>query len=102
MINPIHLAEIVGRITIWYSSLRTPKPSYFNCAELTQGTGYSMSQLRLPLAMLDWSRTEVWQRIDGKRVRRVFYAPPGHHVPRPNRGRPSTRFDYFYDGINHF
>ena len=88
MTDPFKLAAVVGRITVWYASLPDPKPECFTCSELTRQLGLTMRQLHGPLVVLAWDRQSVWHRENGKRVRRVYYAPPGKAVPRPPRGRP--------------
>ncbi len=81
-------AEVTAHLTIWYARQPAPKPTCFTCKALSDGTGYSMPLLYLPLLMSGWHRAEVWHRSGGRRVKRVYYAPPGHQVPRPPRGRP--------------
>jgi len=88
MTDPFKLAAVVGRITVWCASLPDPKPECFSCSELTRLLGLTMRQLHTPLIILGWARAEVWHRENGKRVRRVYYAPPGQQVPRLPRGRP--------------
>lgn len=91
--NPLHFAEVVAHLAVWQASLRDPKPDAFSCRQLVTATGYSMRSLHAALLLSGWHRAEIWTRHRGRRIRRVFYAPPGHKVPRPKRGRPRFSID---------
>lgn len=85
------LSAICAAVTTWHAALKTPRPEVFSCAEVSAGIGTSPQNPQLPTAMaiLGWHRRKVWDVNDGKRVLRVYYAPPGCKVPQPKRGRPS-------------
>lgn len=85
--NPARIAEICARVIAWHAARPNKAHKVFTCTELTT-TGYTLRQLRFPLALLGWQRAEVWSRRNNRRVKRVLYAPPGHRIPRPPRGRP--------------
>jgi len=84
------IAETCARIDRWYGSLAAPAPTCFTCEELCNALGAPMRSLHLPLLLLRWDCRQCWGRDPaGKRVLRVMWAPPGHRVPPPPRGRPS-------------
>lgn len=92
--NPLtNYAATTAAIALWYASLAEPRPTVFTCAEITQGTGLHMSQLRFPLVSSGWDRRTVSFVRDGKRTIRVLYAPPGYKVPPAPRGRPRFCLD---------
>lgn len=83
------ISDNAAKVTVWFASLPDPKPTCFTCSDLTTGTGLSMRQLHYPLvAILGWQRASIWSRRGNRRVRRVYYAPPGGHMDKPPRGRP--------------
>lgn len=93
MTDPMKFADLMTRIALWHASLEQPIPDCFDCRTLSNAMGTTMKHLHTPLAVLGWHRAEVWHRMEDKRVRRVYYAPPGHTVPRPPRGRPHFNLD---------
>lgn len=86
--NPTRIAATCARIVTWYATLPDPKPTVFSCADLVKAIGCGPRTLRHALTLLGWDRASVWSRRGSRRVRPVLYAPPGHTVPRPPRGRP--------------
>lgn len=86
--NPHTLADAAAKVTTWYASLPEPKPPVLTCPELHKGVRLPMNILCPALLLLGWKRAEVWGRRNNRRVKRVLYAPPGHRIPRPPRGRP--------------
>ena len=86
----LHLAHHSTRARTWWDSLPADarRPLYRPSA-LTAATGIPPTALPMALWLLGWDRGTRWTRVDGRRVQRTFWAPPGHKVPRPPRGRPS-------------
>lgn len=87
--NPLHLAHDLARVTTWWASLPdTARRKVYRPHELTRATGIPRQHLPHVLSIHGWHRAQRWGRADGTRVFRTYYAPPGHRVPRPPRGRP--------------
>lgn len=87
--TPHRLAHDLARITTWWASLPgTERRVLYRPHEITRATGTPRQHLPHVLDLLRWHRACHWTREGGRRVRRTYYAPPGHRVPRPPRGRP--------------
>lgn len=89
--NPANLAQHLAAVESWWRSL-TPenRRTCYRPHELAGAAGVPLSDLPTITAVLGWHRAERWTREGGRRKLRMFYAPPGHRVPTPPRGRPST------------
>jgi hypothetical protein len=83
------LGTALAQADTWWRRLpaQQRKPTY-HPAELHRVTGIARRHLATALPLLGWHRARHWSRQDGRRVLRVLYAPPGHRVPSPARGRP--------------
>jgi hypothetical protein len=80
-------AHVAAKITVWHASAADGTKCY-DCPAVMAGTGLTMRQLHGPLLLLGWDRRQRWGLQDGRRVLRVWWAPPGHKVPQGYRGRP--------------
>lgn len=87
--DPATLARFVTCITSWRAALPPDGPTVYRPHQITSATGVPRYALPAVLAILGWHRAARWSRTNNRRVRRVYYALPGHRVPRPARGRPS-------------
>ncbi|MFZ1539318.1 MAG: hypothetical protein WAT23_18300 [Chromatiaceae bacterium] len=84
-------------IRSWWNRLPpTQRRQLYRPAELARATGTPAYDLPTVLAHLGWDRAVHWSRVDGRRVRRTYYAPPGYQVPRPPRGRPSFSLEKIF------
>ncbi len=91
------LAHAIAAASSWWNRLpaHKRKPAY-RPAELQQATGLATRYLAASLPLLGWHRARHWSRQGGRRKLRVLYAPPGHQIPAPARGRPPiTLLDLF-------
>jgi hypothetical protein len=71
------------------------KPAY-RPRELCRDARVAALHLPTALSLLGWHRARHWSRQDGRRVFRVWYAPPGRRIASPARGRPPINlFDLF-------
>jgi len=87
--NPIRLAHDIARVTTWWASVPdSERRATYRPHELSRATGVPRHALPCVLDLLKWHRARRWTRINNRRVLRVLYAPPGHRVPLPLRGRP--------------
>lgn len=87
--NPMHLAHDLARVTTWWASQPdTARRTVYRPHEIRRATGVPRQHLPAVLEVLRWHRAQRWSRANNRRVLRVLYAPPGHRVPRPPRGRP--------------
>jgi hypothetical protein len=87
--SPVPLGTALAQAAAWWDRLPAQhrKPTY-QPAELHRATGIARQHLATALPLLGWHRSRHWRRQNGRRVLRVTYAPPGHRVPAPPRGRP--------------
>lgn len=89
--NPANLAQHLAAVESWWRAL-TPadRRTCYRPHEIAAATGVPLSDLPTVTAVLGWHRAQRWTREGGRRKLRTFYSPPGRHVPRVPRGRPST------------
>ena len=89
--NPHTFAMQTANVMTWWSSLPTEqRRSIYRPHDITTATSVPTQALPPVLHVLGWNARRVWVRRNGKRKIRTYYAPPGHTVPTPPRGRPST------------
>lgn len=87
--NPVNLAANMGAVTTWWASLSPQaRRGCYRPHEIANATGVAVNSLSTVLQLLKWQRARRWVRVNNRRVLRVYYAPPGHRVPHPPRGRP--------------
>lgn len=95
--NPERFAQNLAAVTTWWAA--QPPETRRTCyrpQEIQRATHVPQAHLPAVLALLGWHRASHWTRENGRRVRRVRYAPPGHRVPKPLRGRPPLDVLAFY------
>jgi hypothetical protein len=80
----------------WQRQPPAQRQQLYRPAELTRATGIPNYHLPQVLNELGWHRTVRWTRHNGRRLKRVYYAPPGHRVPQPPRGRPTIHLDLIF------
>lgn len=83
-----NVAAQCARITTWYASLPKPITRSFTPAQLVAALNSPMQQLYAPLMFLKWQRHQIWHRVNGRRILRVYYTSPSQVITRPKRGRP--------------
>lgn len=85
------LPALCARIAAIQVSFSAPG-AVFTPAQIATFVNIDARDSTLPTALqiLGWHRRKVWSRKNGRRVLRVYYAPPGHKVPAPKRGRPAV------------
>lgn len=89
--NPFAFASHLATVESWWAGLPTEqRKTLYRPHVLSTLTGVSRKSLPTVLHILGWDCRNVWVRRDGRRTLRTYYAPPGHRVPTPPRGRPST------------
>jgi len=82
------ISNAVAAATCWWAGQREHLP-YYKSHQIQNGVGLHMRQLAAALRLLGWTRAKAWTRIDGRRVLRYYWVPPGGQAPRPKRGRPA-------------
>lgn len=88
--DPLTLSRDMSAAALWWASLEPEqRRTCYRPAELQALTGIARANLPHVLELLGWHRAQRWTREAGRRRIRTYYAPPGHHVPKPPRGRPS-------------
>lgn len=89
--DPLHLAHDLATVAMWWASVAdNSRKSIYRPGELRAATGITPQALPHVLMLAGWQRARHWTRENNRRQFRTFYAPPGHTVPPPLRGRPST------------
>lgn len=88
--DPLTLARDMAAVTTWWASLNPEdRRTCYRPEHLQTATGITRPNLPTVLDLLGWHRAQRWTREAGRRRIRTYYAPPGHRVPQPPRGRPS-------------
>lgn len=93
----MNLAGNLAQVSAWWESVpKAARKTTYRPVELHRGAGIPPQALPTVLVLLGWQRARHWGRQNGRRVLRVWYAPPGHRIASPARGRPPiTLFDLF-------
>lgn len=87
------LTQALDRLDRWWRNLPDDQRQVlYRPDTLIRAAGIARADLPHALALAGWHRAARWLiGDDGRRKKRVFYAPPGHQVPdAAPRGRPPT------------
>lgn len=85
------LASDIAAVTLWWARLDpNDRRTCYRPHELRTATGVDRKNLPHVLALLGWHRARRCTTVNGRSTQRTYYAPPGHQVPEPPRGRPTT------------
>lgn len=96
-VNPYNINYWKARVRNWWN--RQPpvqRRLIYRPAELSRLSGAPLTSLPSVLGQLGWHRAVRWSRIDGRRILRTYYSPPGYQVPRSRRGRPAITLEQIF------
>jgi hypothetical protein len=99
MLDPISMAELISRATIWQAQQSSLKP--MRPHELVTELDAALTHITPVLEILGWTRTVHRGWLHGRRYRRVYWCPKGMTLYRRPRGRPSLLSTLFNSGENH-
>lgn len=90
--NPVDLANQIAALESWWVTLPAEeRRTCYRPQEIAASAGVSVTALSTALPVLGWHCAQRWTRESGQRKLRTYFAPPGQHVPKVPRGRPSTQ-----------